>query len=134
MAMALGSNRLLKADINITPMIDVLLVLIIIFMVITPLAPVGLRTMLPEPAPAQLNAPRLQDIVVTVQKDGAILLNQERVDFTTLPARLHQIFQVRGDGVIFLRGDGDLEFSKIAEVIDIAKGAGLQRVALMTRP
>jgi biopolymer transport protein TolR len=132
MAMVLGGNRSHKADINITPMIDVLLVLIIIFMVITPLAPVGLKTALPEPAPAPLNPPRLQDIVVTVRKDGMILLNQERVTFTALPARLNQIFQVRGGDVIFLRGDGDLEFSRIAEVIDIAKGAGLQRIALMT--
>jgi biopolymer transport protein TolR len=133
MAMVLGGNRSHKADINITPMIDVLLVLIIIFMVITPLAPVGLKTTLPEPAPARANTPRLQDIVVTVRKDGMILLNQEQVAFTALPARLNQIFQVRGDDLIFLHGDGDLEFSKIAEVIDIAKGAGLQRIALMTR-
>jgi len=133
MGLVLGNDRSHMADINITPMIDVLLVLIIIFMVITPLAPVGLRTTVPEPAPAQFNALRLQDIVVTVQKDGVVLLNQERVDFMALPARLHQIFQVRGDDVIFLRGDGDLEFSKIAGVIDIAKGAGLQRIALMTR-
>ena len=133
MGMALGGNRSHKADINITPMIDVLLVLIIIFMVITPLAPVGLKTTLPEPALAQANSPRLQDIVVTVQKDGMVLLNRERVEVVTLPARLHQIFRVRGDDVIFLRGDGDLEFSKIAEVIDIAKGAGLRRIALMTR-
>jgi len=131
--MALGGRGPHKADINITPMIDVLLVLIIIFMVITPLAPVGLKTMLPEPAAAQPSAPRLQDIVVTVQKDGVIRLNQERVDLAALPPRLRRIFQARGDDVIFLRGDSDLEFSKIAEVIDIAKGAGLQRIALMTR-
>jgi len=132
MGIVLG-DRSHKADINITPMIDVLLVLIIIFMVITPLSPVGLNTLLPAPAPEGPARPRLQDIVVTVQRDGTLLLNSERVACASLPGRLAQIFQARGDTVIFLRGDGDLEYSRVAEVIDAAKGAGLQRVALMTR-
>jgi len=132
MGIVLG-DRSHKADINITPMIDVLLVLIIIFMVITPLSPVGLNTLLPAPAPEGPVTPRLQDIVVTVQRDGTLLLNSERVARASLPGRLAQIFQARGDTVIFLRGDGDLEYSRVAEVIDAAKGAGLQRVALMTR-
>jgi len=122
-----------KADINITPMIDVLLVLIIIFMVITPLAPVGLDTMLPEPARQRQDTPRPQDIVVTVQKDGIVLLNMERVELASLQGRLLQIYRARGDAVIYLRGDGSLQFGKIAEVIDIARGAGLHRMALMTR-
>ena len=132
MGIVLG-DRSHKADINITPMIDVLLVLIIIFMVITPLSPVGLNTLLPAPAPEGPARPRLQDIVVTVQRDGTLLLNSERVARASLPGRLAQIFQARSDTVIFLRGDGDLEYSRVAEVIDAAKGAGLQRVALMTR-
>ena len=132
MGIVLG-DRSHKADINITPMIDVLLVLIIIFMVITPLSPVGLNTLLRAPAPEGPARPRLQDIVVTVQRDGTLLLNSERVARASLPGRLAQIFQARGDTVIFLRGDGDLEYSRVAEVIDAAKGAGLQRVALMTR-
>ena len=132
MGMNVGSHGSQKADINITPMIDVLLVLIIIFMVITPYS-VGLRTLVPDPAPERPQAPRAQDIVVTLQKDGAVLLNMERVELPALRARLLQIFQARGDDVIFLRGDGSLEFGRVAEVIDIAKGAGLSRVALMLR-
>jgi len=102
-------------------------------MVITPLSPVGLNTLLPAPAPEGPAPTRLHDIVVTVQRDGTLLLNSERVALASLPGRLAQIFQARGDTVIFLRGDGDLEYSRVAEVIDAAKGAGLQRVALMTR-
>ncbi len=122
-----------KAEINMTPMIDVLLVLIIIFMVITPLTPIGLRTLLPQPAsPGREDPVRLRDIVVTVGKDGLVLVNGERVGLSGLPDRLTRIFQARGDEVIFVRGDKELEFRRIAEVIDIAKGAGLQRVGLIT--
>ena len=132
MGMALGERGPHKADINITPMIDVLLVLIIIFMVIAPTKELGLHTMIPEPSPPQQTMPRIEDIVVTVHKDGTLLLNQETVVLPSLPGRFAQIYQVRGDAVIFVRGDRDLVFAQIAEVIDMAKGAGLQRIALMT--
>jgi biopolymer transport protein TolR len=107
-------------------------VLIIIFMVITPLTPTGLRTLLPQPPSERPEQPRA-DIVISVAKDGVVMLNGERSSLLALPDRLARIFQARGDGVIFVRGDRDLEFSKIAEVIDIAKGAGLQRLALLTQ-
>ena len=122
-----------KAEINVTPMIDVLLVLIIIFMIITPLAPTGLRTLIPQPAPADKEqALRFNDIVITVEKDKTVLLNREHVDIAALPDRLARIVRARGSDVIFVRGATDLEFRDIAEVIDIANGAGLRRVALMT--
>jgi len=133
MGMAVTGSPHHKAEINMTPMIDVLLVLIIIFMVITPLTPIGLRTLLPQPAsPGREDPVRLRDIVVTVGMDGLVLVNGERVGLSGLPDRLTRIFQSRGDEVIFVRGDKELEFRQIAEVIDIAKGAGLERVALMT--
>jgi biopolymer transport protein TolR len=114
------------------PMIDVLLVLIIIFMVITPMTPSGLRTLLPQPPANQAEQVPAKEIVVTVEWDGTVLLNVERVELDTLPDRLKRIFQSLGDHVIFVRGDKELVFRQIAEVIDIAKGAGLQRVALIT--
>lgn len=130
MGMNVGGHGPQKAEINITPMIDVLLVLIIIFMVITPYS-VGLRTLVPEPAPERMTVVRQQDIIITLQKDGTVLLNKEHVELASLRGRLLQIFRGRGDDVIFLRGDGTLEFGRVAEVIDIAKGVGLSRVALM---
>lgn len=129
MGMATGARS--KAEINMTPMIDVLLVLIIIFMVITPLTPAGLRTLVPQP-PDAAEHESLRDIVLTVERDGSIRLNAERIDLLALHERLSRIYQVRGDTVLFVRGDQRLEFRQIAAVIDIAKGAGLQRVALMT--
>jgi biopolymer transport protein TolR len=121
-----------KAEINMTPMIDVLLVLIIIFMVITPLTPTGLRALVPQPPPPGREDQRHRtDIVVTVGKNDLVLINGERVELSLLPSRLARIFQARGDDVIFITGDKDLEFRRIAEVIDLANGAGLRRVALM---
>jgi biopolymer transport protein ExbD len=120
-----------KAQINITPMIDVLLVLIIIFMVLTPLSSTGLRTLVAQPPPPdQADRPQRRDIVVTVGKDRLVMINGEPVDLSNLPERLAQVFRVRGDDVIFVRGDKALEFRRIAEVIDIAKGSGFQSVAL----
>ena len=122
-----------KAEINVTPMIDVLLVLIIIFMVITPLAPTGLRALVPQPAPPERDdQPQRTDIVVTVGKNDLVLINGQRIQLSQLPVRLARIFQTRGDDVIFIAGDKDLEFRRIADVIDLANGAGLRRVALMT--
>jgi biopolymer transport protein ExbD len=122
-----------KAEINVTPMIDVLLVLVIIFMVITPLTPTGLRALVPQPpSPRMEDRPHRREIVLTVSKNGLILINGERVEFSRLPGRLERIFQIRGDDVIFIMGEGDLKFRSIAEVIDVANGVGLRKVALMT--
>ena len=117
-----------------TPMIDVLLVLIIIFMIITALSPTGLRTLIPQaPLPDKEQPVRLNDIVITVERDKTVRLNRERVDMAGLPARLARIVHTRGNDVIFVRGDRDLDFRDVAGVIDIANGAGLSRVALMTQ-
>jgi len=128
MAMMAGQ----KAQINMTPMIDILLVLIIIFMVIAPLKQEGLQTLLPQPALPSQPAPPANDIVLTVCTDGTLRLNQEPVDREHLGARLARLFQAAPDHVIFVRGEKGIEFRPVAEVIDIANSAGLNRVALMT--
>jgi len=129
--MAMMSGQ--QAQINMTPMIDILLVLIIIFMVITPLKQRGLQTLVPQPAPSTSDPPPpSQDIVITVCMDGTVRLNQETVSTPNLQARLSQLFRSAPDHVLFVRGEKGLEFRPVAEVIDIAKGAGLNRVALMT--
>jgi biopolymer transport protein ExbD len=111
-------------------MIDVLLVLIIIFMVIMPTTPLGLDALVPQPSDAK--APPQTDIVITVRADGTYRLNQESLDLPGLQARLTALFRPGASQVIFIRGDKNLEFARVAEVIDLAHGIGLAHVGLMT--
>jgi len=135
MGMAVGgSGAGPKADINMTPMIDVLLVLIIIFMVITPLTPKGLETLVPQPPPpgAQANVQDTRTVVIVINRDKSMLINTEPTDESRLGARLEQIFKTRAERVVFVKGDPDLDFQYVARAIDIAKGAGIDKVGLMT--
>jgi biopolymer transport protein TolR len=123
-----------KADINMTPMIDVLLVLIIIFMVITPLTPKGLEALVPQPPPPNAK-PNLSDqrtVVISINADHSIEINTERVAEDNLGSRLEEIFKTRAERVVFVKGDGGLEFSYVAKAIDAAHGAGIDKVGLMT--
>jgi len=123
-----------KADINMTPMIDVLLVLIIIFMVITPLTPKGLEALVPQPPPpnAKPNASDQRTVVIVIDKDHNLMINSEPVSEANLQNRLEEIFKTRAERVVFVKGDPGLEFRWVAKAIDTAHGAGIDRVGLMT--
>jgi biopolymer transport protein TolR len=133
MSMSVGGGGGVKSDINMTPMIDVLLVLIIIFMVITPLTPKGLEAIVPQPPPPG-TPPSQSDtrtVVVTVDGNHGLLINQEPSDYDKLGGRLEEIFKTRAERVVFVKGDPSLEYSWVAKVIDIAHGAGIDKVGLM---
>ncbi len=133
MAMSVGNGSGPRAQINMTPMIDVLLVLIIIFMVIMPVKSVGLRTQVPQTSPPDAISTPANDVVATVHRDGTVSLNQEPpLDIAILGERLRSLFARNPSHVIFVRGEKNLEFQQIAAVIDIARGAGIDHVALMT--
>jgi biopolymer transport protein TolR len=123
-----------KADINMTPMIDVLLVLIIIFMVITPLTPKGLEALVPQPPPpnAKPNTSDQRTVVIVIDKDHKMQINSESVTEDRLQGRLEDIFKTRAERVVFVKGDPSLDFQWVAKAIDIAHGAGIDKVGLMT--
>jgi biopolymer transport protein TolR len=138
MAMTTGGGGGQTADINVTPLIDVLLVLLIIFMVITPLTPKGLEALVPQPPPP--NQPKTDtDRTVVVQVLGAagekphLKINQEDVTWDNLQQRLTDIFKQRAERVMFVKGDPDVEFQNVAQVIDIARGTQVvDKVGLIT--
>jgi biopolymer transport protein TolR len=113
-------------------MIDILLVLLIIFMMITPPSPHGFDAAIPQPAKRELPQPDAS-LVITVTGGNTVRLNDEPIELAALHDRLLVIFRSAPDRPLFLRADPNLEFQQIAQVIDIAKGAGMNRMGLMPR-
>ncbi|MGA7623791.1 MAG: biopolymer transporter ExbD [Candidatus Acidiferrales bacterium] len=135
MGMAVGSSKGSISEPNIVPLIDVLLVLIIIFMVITPTTPQGLDALVPQPTPPnQKENQELLDktIVVQVTSNGKVMINQDDISWDDLGPRLEDIFKQRAEKVAFVKGDDNVEFANVARAIDIMRGAGIDSVGLIT--
>jgi biopolymer transport protein ExbD/biopolymer transport protein TolR len=125
------------SEINVTPMIDVLLVLLIIFMVIVPVTPRGLNTLIPQPPKNKdQSEPNDRTIVVQIQANGkgepSYMINETPFPKAQIKDQLASIFATRQEKVMFVKGDADLDYGKVAEVIDMGHAADVDNIGLIT--
>ena len=139
MAFSMAGGGPLRAEINITPMIDVLLVLIIVFMVVVSMSKEkGLDAQIPQPAnPPQSQSPT-RTIVIQIAWAGKsepprLKINDEDVQWQNLHDRLFDIFKQRAERVAFVRGDDDVDFQYVADAISIARNSGVDKIGLLTK-
>jgi len=127
-----GSNKA-KSDPNVVPLCDILLVLLIIFMVITPAMQKGIDIKLPETAQEDtFTGTPGTTITLTIERDGSIKLNQDPIDLHFLEGRLRDIYQARQDKTAFIRADENTQYKEVLKIIDIAKGAGAEVLGVIT--
>ncbi len=135
MGMSVGESKGgAMAEMNVVPLIDILLVLLIIFMVITPLTPHGLDALVPQPNPNKNQEQELENktIVVQVLPNNKLKINQEDTTWDALGPRLETVFKDRADKTAFVKGDSDVLFMEVARAIDIMRGAGIDHIGLVT--
>ena len=137
MGMGGGNTGGAMSDMNVTPLIDVLLVLLIIFMVIVPVTPRGLDTLVPQPPKNKTNEPEnTRTIVVQVLSNGAAApaykINETSMNKADIEPKLAEIFAARQEKVMFVKGDKDLDFNQVAEVINFGHQAGVDNIGLIT--
>ena len=141
MAFSMAGSGPSNPQINVTPLIDVLLVLIIVFMVVVSMSKTkGLEAQIPQPASDDKSQPAAIDGTIVIQvvwgaqnQPPALKINQETVKWENLQSRLRDIFKIRAERIAFVRGDDDVDFEYVADVIDIAREAGVDRVGLLTK-
>ena len=132
MAMAVGrtaSRADAVAEINVTPLVDVLLVLLIIFMIVAPLAPRALDTALPPPAPDA--SPPAPALVVAIAPGGLTLNRQPVPSLQDLGGRLGDVLATRADRTVFVQADGAIPYGGVVEVMDVVAGAGAGRIGII---
>ncbi len=131
MAVSLGKEGKVQSEPNVVPLCDVLLVLLIIFMVVTPLVQKGVDVRLPN-ALNTINMPENPEVVLSIKRDGTIYVNQDKATEENLQTLLEEAFLTASDNKLYLRADENLEYGKIVDIIDILKVAGVEIVGIIT--
>jgi len=132
MAMDTGKRGGPKSDINITPYIDILLVMLIIFMVITPVRQMDLEVKVPQPPPPDMDQPPDPSvIVVSISENATIAINQEITEIGALGMKLMEIYSARANKNMFVTASAKLPYGDVVKIIDIAKGAGVGDIGLL---
>jgi biopolymer transport protein TolR len=130
MAMSAGKTGTLTNEINVTPMIDLLLVLLIIFMMVIPMSRKAIDLQLPDPTPDNSNAgPPPSQIVLEVLPGNTFKINSQPVSSADLGRRLKEIYDPRPDKIIFVKGDPKVKYSDVITAMDVARGAGVKVIA-----
>jgi biopolymer transport protein ExbD len=132
MGMIVGGKRGIVSEMNVVPLIDILLVLLVIFMII-PVYSKGLDASIPQPSTQPVEEIQ-RDYVVVIQvfADGTLRINQEPVAWDALSSRHEEVFKQRASRIAFIRGDGPVEFGVVAKVIDVMHTSGIASVGLLT--
>jgi biopolymer transport protein TolR len=121
------------SDINVTPFVDVMLVLLVIFMVTAPLLQQGIPVELPKTQPAGLTLEQ-EPLVVTVKRDGALYVEDARIELGELETKLSAVFEARGSDEVFLRADGRVAYETVAKTLAILRRAGARQIGMVTEP
>jgi len=132
MAMQIGQSGTLKSDINITPLVDVVLVLLIIFMVITPLVQVGFDAKVPPKTESTAAPPPSSDqIIIRLESDGRIFINKEEVAERDFPNRLRDVLKNRESKVTFFAASGELPYDRVMGFMDVCRSSGAQNIGIV---
>ncbi len=131
MAFALKDETEVSSEPNVVPLCDVLLVLLIIFMVVTPLIQKGIDVRMPS-ALNTINMPENPEVVLSIRKDGSMYVNQDQITMDNLQTMVEEAFMTASDKRLYLRADGDLEYGNIVDVVEILKAAGVEIVGIIT--
>lgn len=130
--MQVGGSGSIKSDINVTPLVDVVLVLLIIFMVITPVVQMGYLVRVPPKAPANLPPSAIQDqIIIRLQDANKVLINKEEMAIGDFPARIREILKGNTSKMVFFSGARDVDYETTIKFLDLAKASGAKNIGII---